>query len=109
MSGPDAAWIVIVAGGLLTFAVRASFIAFADRLTGLPPVVTEALRMIPAAALAALVVPAVLRTDGSFDLVSARALAGAIAAVIAFTTKNVILTMVVGLVAVFLLAEVPWL
>lgn len=107
MSGPDAAWLVIAVGGALTFLVRASFIAFAHRLTALPPLVTEGLRMIPPAALAALVVPAILRTDGAFDLLSARALAGFLAAVIAFRTKNVILTMTVGLVAVFLLVQVP--
>lgn len=106
MSGPEAAWIVIVAGGILTFLVRASFVAFAHRLTEVPPVLTEALRMIPPAALAALTVPAMLRTGGELDLVSARSIAGLIAAIIAFRTKNVIATMAVGLVAVFLLSSV---
>ena len=107
MSGADAAWIVALGGGLLTFAVRASFLAMAGRLTSVAPAVREALRMIPAAALAALVVPAVLRTDGAFAPVSARALAGLLAAVVAFRTKNVIATIVVGMVAVVLLGLVP--
>lgn len=107
MSGPEAAWLVAVVGGLATFAIRAVFPALAGRLTQLPPLVTEALRMIPASALAALVIPALLRTDGAFAPLSARSLAGLLAAIVAFRTRNVIATIGVGMVAVVLLSLLP--
>ncbi len=107
VSGPDAAWLVAAVAGVLTFGIRLSFLAVAGRLAAVPPVVREALRMIPPAALAALVVPAVLRTDGVLDPVSPRALAGLVAAVVAFRTKNVLATIGVGLVAIVLLDLVP--
>lgn len=107
MRGPEAAWIVILGGGLATYTIRASFLALAGRLTQVAPAVKEALRMIPPAALAALVVPSLLRTDGAFDPISARSLAGLLAAVIAFRTRNVIATIGVGMVAVVLLGLVP--
>lgn len=98
-----AAVAVIALGGLATYLIRVSFIAFADRTTDLPPTFRTALRMIPPAALAALTVPSIARTDGDVDVLSARMLAGLVAAVVAWRTRNPILTMVVGigLLAVF--------
>lgn len=107
MSGPDAAWVVALVGGAATFLVRALFPALAGRLTALPPPVREGLRMIPPAALSALVLPAMLRTDGALVLISARSLAGLAAAVVAFRTRSVLATIGVGMLAVFLLRLVP--
>lgn len=107
MRGPEAAWLVIVAGGIVTYAIRAVFLVFADRMTALPAGATEALRMIPAAALAALVVPAVLRPEGSVDLVSAESVAAVIAALVALGTRNVVATIAIGLGAVILLGWIP--
>lgn len=108
MSGPGAAWVVAAVGGVLTFAVRASFLSVAGRLTAVPPAVREALRMIPPAALAALVVPSLLHTDGVFSPFGARAIAGVVAAVVAWRTRNVIATIAVGMVAVVLLGWLPF-
>lgn len=107
MSGTDAAWVVIGAGAAITYAIRAVFLVLAGRLTALPPVVREALRMIPAAALAALVTPSVLRPGGTFDPVSARSLAAVVAALVMLRTRNVAATIVVGLVAVVVLGLLP--
>jgi branched-subunit amino acid transport protein len=64
-------WWVIVLGGIVTFAIRASSLLVAERFTGLPPRVETALRMIPPAALAALIAPALLRPDGGgFELIN---------------------------------------
>ncbi len=101
---PEAA-LVIALGGLATYLIRVSFLAFADRATDLPPQVLTALRMIPPAALAALTVPAIARTSGQVDLLSVRMLAGAVAAVVAWRTRNPILTMVVGIGLLYLLQQ----
>ncbi len=91
------ALVVMLLGGLLTYGIRFSFLAFADRATDLPATVRTALRMIPPAALAALTVPAIARTDGSLALASPKVAAGLVAAAVAWKTRNPILTLVVGM------------
>lgn len=100
MSRVATAWVVIVLGGIATYMIRASFLLFADRLASVPPKLADALRMIPAAALAALAVPALLRPDTTFAPLGPRALAGLIALAVAWKTRNLLVTIVVGLVAV---------
>ena len=100
MSPTVTAWIVIVLGGIGTFAIRGSLLLFASRLAELPDATRELLRMIPAAALAALVAPAVLRADGEVVLLGPRPLAALVALGIAWWTRSVFLTIAVGLVAV---------
>lgn len=107
MSGLEAGWVVIAVGGLVTYTIRAVFLGFAGRLTAVPPLVREGLRMIPAAALAALVVPAVLRPGGELTLVGARPAAAILAALVAWRTRNVALTIVVGMAAVIVLGLLP--
>lgn len=91
------AWLTIVIAGLGTYALRASFLAFAHRLVDLPPLVTRVLRQIPPAVLAALVVPALLRPEGTLDLWQPQLLAGVVAAVVSWRTQNIALTLVVGM------------
>lgn len=90
-------WLTIVIAGLGTYALRASFLAFAHRLVDLPPLVTRVLRQIPPAVLAALVVPALVRPEGALDLWQPQLLAGVIAAVVSWRTRNIALTLVVGM------------
>ena len=90
-------WVAIVFAGLGTFAMRASFLAFAHRLADVPPRVQRLLRQIPPAALASITVPAILRPDGHFDLLHAQVLAGFAAAIVAWRTRNIALTLVVGI------------
>ena len=56
----NATWATIVLAGVGTFAMRASFIAVADRLVTVPPWAQRLLRQIPPAALASLVLPALV-------------------------------------------------
>ncbi len=100
MSLVTTAWVVIIAAGMLTFAARGSFLLAAGRLERLPPPVLELLQLIPAAALAALIAPAVLRPDGEVVLLGPRPLAGLVALVVAIVARNVLLTIGVGLAAV---------
>lgn len=90
-------WITVLVAGLGTYLLRASFLAFADRLVDLPPLVERVLRQIPPAVLAALVVPQLLRPEGSLDLWQPQLLAGVIAAVVSWRTRNIAATLVTGM------------
>ena len=90
-------WTAIVLAGAGTYAMRASFLAFAHRMATVPPALTRILRQIPPAALAAIVVPALLRPDGHLDLLQPTLLAGLVAAGVAWKTRNVGVTVVVGI------------
>lgn len=102
MDRVTAAWIVIAVGAVGTFLLRASSLLLAERFRGIPDGAREALRMVPPAALAALVAPAVLRPGGSLTLFGPRPVAAALALVVAWRTRNVLATIVTGLVAVVL-------
>ncbi len=96
-------WITIALSGLATYGARAGFLLFARRLTQVPATVREVLRMIPAAVLAALAIPALLRPDGADTAIqwaSPELLAGIVAGLVAWRTRNLLATIAVGLVAV---------
>jgi branched-subunit amino acid transport protein len=61
--------------------------------------------MIPPAALAALVLPAFVRPGGQFDLTQPRLVAGLVATVVAFWTKNVLVTLAVGMAVLIILDQ----
>lgn len=90
-------WTTIILAGAGTYALRASFLAAARRLVDLPPMAERILRQIPPAVLAALVVPALVRPDGDFDLWQPRLLAGVIAALVSWRTRNIALTLITGM------------
>ena len=91
------AWLTIVLASLGTFVLRASFLVVAERLVDLPPLTQRILRQIPPAVLAALVLPALVRPEGTLDLWQPRLLAGVVAAAVSWRTRNVGLTLVVGM------------
>ncbi|MEO6317974.1 MAG: AzlD domain-containing protein [Acidimicrobiales bacterium] len=90
-------WVAIILSGIGTYAMRASFLVFAHRLADVPPKAQRLLRQIPPAALAAIVIPALLRPEGSLDLWQPRFVAGVVAALVAWKTRNIALTLVVGI------------
>ena len=96
-------WTTIVLAGIGTYSMRASFLVFAHRLADVPPSVQRILRQIPPAALAAIVVPALVRPEGTLDLWQPRLLAGIVATVVAWRTRNIALTLVAGIGLVMLL------
>ena len=93
-------WTAVVLAGVGTYAMRASFLAFAHRLADVPPAVQRLLRQIPPAALASIVLPALLRPEGTLDVTQPRLVAGVAAALVAWRTRNVALTLVVGMAVV---------
>lgn len=106
MSGA-ALWLTMIAMGLITFALRASFIAFSDRLK-LPFVVQRALRFVPVAVLPAIVVPALVFREGGLELTlsNEKLLAGVLAGIVAWYTKSIIWTLLAGMVALWTLQAV---
>ena len=94
--------LMIVGMMAVTFGVRYPVLALVSRLS-LPPAVLDALKFIPPAVLTAIVVPAVLMPEGLLNLRfdNAYLVAGVAAAVISWRTKNLLLTIVLGM-AIFL-------
>ena len=90
--------------GIGTYAMRASFLVFAHRLADVPFGVQRLLRQIPPAALAAIVLPAFIRPEGQLDLMQPRFIAGAAAALVAWKSRNIALTLLVGM-AVLMIIE----
>ena len=89
--------LTIVLAGTGTYLLRVSFLAAARRLVDLPPLTDRILRQIPPAVLAALVVPALVRPEGRFDLWQPELLAGLMAAYVSWRTRSIALTLVVGM------------
>jgi branched-subunit amino acid transport protein len=102
-------WLAIVLAGAGTFAMRASFIAAAHRMAEVPPWASRILRQIPPAALAAIVLPALVRPEGTIDLLQPRLAAGLLAGFIAWRTRNVLVTLVLGIAGLMALEAIwPW-
>lgn len=99
-------WVAIVLAGIGTYAMRASFLVFADRLVDVPPGIQRLLRQIPPAALASIVMPALLRPEGHIDLTHPRLAAGIVAALVAWRTRNIALTLLVGMAVVMAIEAV---
>ncbi len=91
---------LLIAGmALVTFAIRYPALGLSGRIT-LAPRFLQLLRYVPPTVLTAIVVPAVLMPQDALwlDLTNAR-LVGAIAAIaVGFWRKNLLLTIVVGMV-----------
>jgi branched-subunit amino acid transport protein len=97
------AWVAIVGSGVGTYTMRASFLVFAHRLADVPPGVQRLLRQIPPAALAAIVLPALTRPEGHLDLWHSRFAAGIVAGLVAWKTRNIAVTLLVGIGLVMLI------
>jgi branched-subunit amino acid transport protein len=97
-------WIPMLVAGLLTYATRLSFIVLLGRFD-LPPRFVRALQYVPPAVLTAIVVPELLLQSGHLDFSfgNFRLLAGLLAALVAWRTRNVLLTIAAGMAALLLL------
>jgi branched-subunit amino acid transport protein len=100
-------WLIIIGMGLVTFAVRLLPIILLERIE-IPIIVQRALRFVPPAVLSAIIFPELLQPKGTFDLslTNVRLLAGVIAALVAWRTKNVIWTIAAGMIALWILQAV---
>jgi branched-subunit amino acid transport protein len=98
------AWLAIVAVGVVTFVLRASFIVFADPQR-FPHAFRQALAFVPPAVLAAIVAPGLILRDGAVDLSlgNPRWIAGVLAILVAARTRSVLASIVAGMCALWLL------
>lgn len=96
-------WFLVFTLSLLTFLLRASFLLFGSKLE-LSSKFDRVFRYIPAAILASLVGPAFVKDDGvvSFSFMNPQLLAGLLAILVAWKTKNILLTLVSGMLFLWL-------
>lgn len=97
-------WLVLILGGALTFLTRLSFIYLLGRVET-PPVIKQALRFVPPAVLSAIIAPEVLMVDGSLNLSlsNLRMLAALAATLVAWYSKNALLAIISGMLALWAL------
>ncbi|MFB9994961.1 AzlD domain-containing protein [Deinococcus oregonensis] len=102
-------WLLILGVGLVSLCLRASFLVML-RGRQLPQHVTSSLGLVPAAVLAALVAPELLHfsVTGTLDILNPRMVIGLIAAAVAWKTRNVLWTLVVGLGLLFGVQALGW-
>ena len=94
-------WAFILGMMAVTFGVRYPVLALVGKMR-LPAPVERALKFVPAAVLTAIIAPAMLIPDGQhwdISLGNPYLASGLLAGVVAWRTKNVLLTIVVGMVA----------
>lgn len=97
-------WVILLAAGLLTYAMRLSFILLWGKIE-LPAWLQRSLRFVPPAVLTAIFFPELVLPGGKFDLSlgNARLIAGTLAALVAWRTRNIVLTILVGMGALLLI------
>ena len=100
-------WLVILLAGLVTYATRLSFILLLDRIQ-VPDWFRRGLRFVPVAVLSAIVLPELTSPDGSLSLTwrNPQMAAGAVAILVAWRTKNMLLTILAGMAALFIFKAV---
>ncbi len=88
-------WLIFILIGIAAFLIRISFIALIGRRQFLQWL-RRALRFVPAAVFAALVVPELFYRSGVFTPASPQLIAGLVAIAIAWRTRSVLLTIISG-------------
>lgn len=97
-------WLVMFLGGALTFGMRMSFIYLFGRFE-IPAMVKRALRFVPPAVLSAIIAPALFMPNNTFDfsLNNYRLMAGVVAILVGWRTKNTLMTILAGMAALLIL------
>ena len=97
-------WLTILLAGLATYTMRLSFIQIYGSRR-IPAWIARSLRFVPPAVLTAIIFPELLMHNGGLDISPGnfRLLAGIIAALVAWRTKNVMLTVLAGMAVLWAL------
>jgi len=100
-------WLVLIISGLTTFATRLSFILLYGKIK-FPHWLEHSLRYVPPAVLSAILFPELLLHSGQLDLSlgNVRLIAGLLAILVAWRTRNVLLTIAVGMVALWIFSAI---
>lgn len=97
-------WLVMLIGGLLTFAMRFSLIYLFGRFH-VPDALRKALHYVPPAVFSAIIFPELFIRNETLNLSldNYRLMAGLVAILVAWFTKSILITMLTGMLALFLL------
>jgi len=100
-------WLLIIGIGIATYGIRLSFITIFSKRE-IPPFVLRLLRFVPMVVLSAIILPQLVLLNNSLNLTLAnpRWIAGLLAGIVAWRTRNVLLTIVVGMVALWVLQAI---
>lgn len=90
--------------GIATFLIRLSFIFLFGKFE-IPPWLRRALKYIPPAVLSAIIFPDLFIRSNAIDisLTNPRLIAGVLAVITAWKTKNILLTITIGMVSLWIL------
>ena len=97
-------WLVMVLGGLITFGMRFSLIYLFGKLE-IPDTLRRALHYVPPAVLSAIIFPELFMHEGTLHLSveNTRLLAGLFAILVAWFSKNTLVTIIAGMIALLVL------
>lgn len=97
-------WLIMFVGGLITFGMRFSLIFLFGKFE-IPDTLRKALHYVPPAVLSAIILPELIYHSNQIDisLGNTRLLAGIVAILVAWYTKNTLLTILAGMLTLFLL------
>ncbi len=96
-------WLIILAAGVITYIIRLSFILALERME-VPGWFARGLRYVPPAVLSAILIPGLADWNGKFTFSweNPQIIAGIAAGLVAWRTRNVVLTLAAGLACYFL-------
>jgi len=98
-------WLVMLVGGLITFGMRFSLIFLFGRFQ-VPETMRKALHYVPPAVLSAIILPELFYSSSdslNLTIGNTRLLAGIIATLVAWYTKNTLFTILAGMAALLIL------
>ncbi len=97
-------WLMLLIIGLITYAIRLSCIGLLGQRE-MPALLLKALRFVPITVLPAIILPQLFLRNNTLVLSvqNPRWIAGILAGIVAWRTRNVLLTILVGMVALWLL------
>lgn len=100
-------WLVMIIVGVLTYLTRLSFI-WLLRDVNLSPKIKRALEMVPVAVFSVIIAQALFVQNGqlTLTLLNPRLIAGAVAVLVAWRTKNTLWTIGIGMVCLWLLLAI---
>ena len=97
-----ALWLMLLVIGCVTYAIRLSCIGLLGQ-KDMPALLLKALRFVPITVLPAIIVPELLLRNNTLalSLHNPRWIAGILAAIVAWRTRNVLLTIAVGMIVLW--------
>jgi len=97
-------WLMLLVIGAITYAIRLSCIGLLGQ-RGMPALLLKALRFVPIAVLPAIILPQLFLRNNTLalSLQNPRWIAGILAGIVAWRTRNVLLTIAVGMAALWVL------